>query len=397
MESAKKKWAPNPYSIAQLLVDDLDVDTLFDADGKSVDQKLRDALRVEDKQRSATEVFQLFQQITQLVERPTTLAAVMALEPVKKAIEIFGVNQLQRLLPYLVPLADALFLASDSTPGQSSAPGWFKDSGALLIDDASYLDPIQGAVGDCYLVSVMIALAWSKPEFWSARLTSSGFNPPSQSAFQWQFHGEEDAATVNVKVTGRVPVAGKNTPRYARAASGESWPGLIEKACVMKARPAGAAGNEPSPADYQAIDRGATPPRACQMLVGGNVRGKLLDTRAGAKIFSTEGDLHTATGIMKQPVMAWTKEDIGVTDPQVWEKTGLWPNHAYAVLGTMTSDHVVLRNPHGVATEIRAGYAEGPWRPDGRDAVPLNQKGVFAISPEVFFKHFDNIGWVELD
>ena len=102
-----------------------------------------------------------------------------------------------------------------------------------------------------------------------------------------------------------------------------------------------------------------------------------------------------ASGVVRRPVMAWTKDDIGVKDRKVWEKTGLWPNHAYAVLGVMPSKHIVLRNPHGVATTVRRGYATGKWQPADRDPVELNKNGVFAISPALFFKHFEDMGWVE--
>ena len=104
---------------------------------------------------------------------------------------------------------------------------------------------------------------------------------------------------------------------------------------------------------------------------------------------------------MRKPVMAWTKTDIGVTDSKVWEKTGLWPSHAYAVLGVMGNpdrpEFVVLRNPHGVATdaETRPGYAKGAWNADGQ-AVELNKRGVFAIAPELFYKNFGDIGWIDV-
>jgi len=392
MNGAERKWAPNPYSIAELLVDDLDIDTLFDAEGHSVDQKLRDALQLQDKRR-ATDALQLFQQIAQSVKRPTSISEVMALESVRKAAELYGKDNIERLLPYLVPVADVLFAASESAPLPASAPTWFKEAGPLLVDDVSYLDPIQGAVGDCYLISALIALAWSKPEFWSTRLGSSRFDPPSQKTFQWQFHGDDSGGRREIKTTGRVPVAGKNRPRFARTASAESWPALIEKAWVVRAR-AGTDTTEPSHSDYQAIERGATPPNACEMLVGGKVKGRILNTLDGAKVFSDDEALHSASGVMQHPVMAWTKEDIAVEYPEVWEMTGLWPNHAYAVLGVMPSKHVVLRNPHGVPTEQKAGYAEGPWQVDGREDVKLNKNGVFAISPELFYQNFENIGWV---
>ncbi len=391
------KWAPNPYAIAQLLADRPEIAPVFHTDGKRADEFLREAFQVKEKRRTLADAVGLFQQLVEAVDRPMSTAEVMDLAPLRRAATGFAADQVQRVLPYLVPLTDAKFAASGSSapaPGES-ARTWFEDSGRLTIDGTSYLDPIQGAVGDCYLISAMIALAWASPVFWTTRLGSSGFDPPVQRVFDWQFFDKRGAESRRVGVSGRIPIAAKKTPRYARSASGESWPSLIEKAYVVNARAAEADNSEPTPADYQSIDRGATPPRACQALMGGRVRAELLDTPPGAEIFSRDGKLGTPSGVMSRSVMAWTKEDIGVTDKQVWEKTGLWPNHAYAVLGTMRSEHVVLRNPHGVATEARDGYAEGQWETGERQPVELNKNGVLALSRELFYRHFNNIGWVD--
>ena len=59
-------------------------------------------------------------------------------------------------------------------------------------------------------------------------------------------------------------------------------------------------------------------------------------------------------------------------------------------------EHVVLRNPHGVATDpdAREGYAEGTWNA-GEQSVELNQHGVFAITSKLFYEQFGDIGWVD--
>ena len=103
-------------------------------------------------------------------------------------------------------------------------------------------------------------------------------------------------------------------------------------------------------------------------------------------------------GVTTRPVMAWTKKNIGTEDKNVWKKTGLWPSHAYAVLGTMGTGHIVLRNPHGFATEPRTGYSkEREWTPRGREPVQLNQAGVFALSEELFSENFGDLGWLNVE
>ena len=164
----------------------------------------------------------------------------------------------------------------------------------------------------------------------------------------------------------------------------------------MNARASGTA-DELTALDYKAINRGSTP-GARVPVIGGRSRARRnfgFDS-AASEIFLPGGRLSTPHGVMSKPVMAWTKENIGVKEKEVWEKTGLWPNHAYAVLGVMDTGHIVLRNPHGRATKRRRGYAEGPWQANGL-SVNLNVDGVFALSRDLFYAHFNDISWVDLD
>ena len=204
-------------------------------------------------------------------------------------------------------------------------------------------------------------------------------------------------------------MAGK-LPRYARSsAPKEFWPALLEKAYVIKKAPASVL--EPEPIAYQSINNDTnqtTPPLACQELVGGKARGRTLKSTDGQNVFSDSellgpGDGGQLTsGVLTKPVIAWTFDENAI---DFWDKTGLWPNHAYAVLGVMKDsnhDHIVLRNPHGYPTKERDGYARGSWKAIGAPGVrnngevQLNTDGVFAITREMFYKHFEHIGWVEL-
>jgi hypothetical protein len=384
-----RQFAPNPYAIAQLLLDTLDIEQeqVYEAGAEAADEFLRRAFNAKGDRTTLAEAVELFRKLAVAVDRPMSTAKVLELAAAKRLAQLFAIEQIRRVLPYLVPLLDAEFV-----------PGWFEDAGQLMIDEASYLDPIQGAVSNCYLISAMIALAWVKPPSWEAGLRSARFSPPEKSSFEWRFHSDRARERSAVKISGRIPVNAKRKPRYARAASGESWPAMLEKAYVMKRRSADAREVEPTLADYQAIEKhGSTPPVACQLLAGGEVGGERLDRPSSdVKLFSpSRAGLVKTSGVVRRPVMAWTKDNIGVYDRKVWEKTGLWPNHAYAVLGVMPSKHIVLRNPHGVATSVRRGYAKGKWEPAGREPVELNKNGVFAISPGLFFRHFEDMGWVE--
>ena len=304
------KWAPNPYAIAQLLADQLDIEPLYTATGTRVDD----------------------------------------------------------------------------------------DADELVTQELTYLDPVQGAVGNCYLISAMIALAWARPELLQSRLVDSGFHPQEERSFAWNFHKADDETTGGGRfsVSGRIPIAGK-LPRYARSSSREEyWPALLEKAYVAKKRGAIPGDREPTPAEYQALNtHGTFPQFACQALVGGNVRLEFTSHSSNGELFLRGGDLYEPSGVMSRPVMASTIDNMGAYDPELWDKTGLWPNHAYAVLRVMDRGQVVLRNPHGFATEERAGYERGPWKV-GDLSVDLNKDGVFAIASELFHQHFKSICWVNV-
>ena len=399
-----KQWAPNPYALAELLLDQQELAQLYEGGGAAADDFLRTAYNAASKNITITEAVELFRQLAAAVQRPMTTSEVLELAEAKQAAEVFSVEQIRRVLPYLVPLLDAEFavLEKTGTSGGPSQGTWLDDAGPFIVEEASYLDPVQGAISDCYLISAMIALAWVKPPSWETALRTVRFDPPTEPALEWQFHTDRGRERNRLKISGRLPVNSRKKPRYARSVSGESWPGMLEKAYVMKMRPANARGDEPTRADYQAIGRPApkgvstSPPRACQILAGGTHVGELLDHRSNdARLLRPRSRLVNASGVVRSPVMAWTKDDIGVKNRKVWEKTGLWPNHAYALLGVTPTKHIVLRNPHGVATTPRRGYAKGTWTPVNREPVELNKKGVFAISPTLFFKYFDNMGWVK--
>lgn len=396
-EEAPPKWAPNPYAIAQLLVGESN-EQLLKADGATVDDFLRKAL-LRTNADTVSGVFRQFQVLAEQSDRPEPMAEKFKQPLIGVMVRLYGQERVQRLLYYLLPITDAVFerlTAPDLASGNvtMAVDAWYEDADRLVLTDTSYRDPVQGSIADCYLIASMIALAWIKSDVFSARLQGAGFNPPTERSFAWQFHNDRGADIGGSAVSARIPVTG-NLPRYARSATqGEYWPSLIEKAFVRQLRPAPPGAGEPTPADYQSIDRGVTPQRACQMLVGGEVKGAFLQLQSVQEIFFSPGrELAAASGIVSRPVVAWTQPN---EDPQFWDQTGLWPNHAYALLGFMSSGHVVLRNPHGVATGLRPGWSdEEQWAPDGRAAVTLNQEGVFALSQQVFLEHFKSVGWVE--
>ncbi len=392
------KWLPNPYAIAQRLTNTLDIAPEIRRGGEAADAFLIRAFLSGRKQKTLTGAIAVLERIAGSFKEPVSLHAAIERSRRLWAEEGYTADEMARVLPELVP---TLLLARET----------FADADKLVVQDVSYLDPVQGAIGDCYLISALSALAWADSNMLTVRFDAAGFAPPAQGSFQWHFHDHMGTAAGVRAVSGRIEMSGTQ-PRYARSSDPvEDWPSLVEKAYVAQVRNVG----EPSETDYKSIDAktgGSTPPRACQALVGGRVRGEILDSNRGRRIFLQGGRLESAAGVMAKPVMAWTKEelDLGSIHPRandpnaniedVWKETGLFPRHAYAVLGAVLSndavEHVVLRNPHGADINAnRNGYLSGLWKPNGQTEVALNENGVFAISPELFYKHFEDIGWVD--
>lgn len=393
------RWAPNPYAIAEQILGR----SLQKADATFADGFLREAL-LKGKAPSVGEAFSLFEKLASLLDHPETLDEVMKQPLVKQAVDWFGLEAIERVLPDLLPIADAIFEAfeasgppPDPRAGQESS-AQYADADQLLVGGTSYLDPIQGNVADCYLISAMIALAWSKQDLLTSRLNLTGYSPRRRQSFAWTFYDRQGALATRVNISARIPMK-KGLPRYARsAAPSEYWPGLIEKAYVAKVRPSNPKNAEPRVADYQMIGRLTTPQAACKALAGGRARSKTWFSEQGKDVYAHLCKRIGASGVTTGPVMAWTHDTVGVRSYDYWTKTGIWPNHAYAVLGKMPSNHVVLRNPHGHPTERREGYSEKEeWLPAGNDPVELNKAGVFAISPELLNRYFGHLGWIDYE
>lgn len=396
------KWLPNPYALARLLTNSPEVDRILSSGGKAADSLLIEAFVSGRRPRTIIEALAVFERMAEPFKEPVTFdRALHELMPIYRE-QGYSSDEIARVLPSLVPLVDA--------PRRQQ----FSDADQLIVEDASYLDPVQGAVGNCYLISAMIALAWAKTHRkLTQQLNAAGFNPP-QSSFRWKFH--EGSALTEVTVTGRILMAG-NMPLNARSSdSVEDWPSLLEKAYVAHVCSPNGVQGELTQTHYQSTDAmtaGTMPPAAGKALLGGTRQAEELKDDRDRKIF-LEGDLATPNGVMAKPVMAWTStvenmrqpnsvagDDLNESDRDVWKETGLWPRHAYAVLGVMRKnnrvEHVVLRNPHGAPTDPdgRLGYHPGPWTPDGLPPVPLNQNGVFAISSDLFYANFEDIGWID--
>lgn len=392
MPRDRKRWTPNPYAIGRQLRNRENIRFLYFEEGAVAEEWLKAAFELNRKNQTLSEVLKQFRQLTEVIRQPLTLARALEL-PQVRALG-YKRDQLARVLPLLLNITDVGFVV----PGEPSPPpelilGTYGPSRNLLVNGVHYLDPIQGDSADCYLISSMISLAWTRQPMFEGRL-NAGFQP---GMFKWQFHKNNQTGTPGqqIQVSELTLTDSSGQPLYAHSRDQhEFWPALLEKAYVRLMSPGA---GEPIPDDYKSLDNGDLPQDACQSLVGSRTGTQPLFTAVGKKIFEQgPNSLGTLDGIMSKPVMAWTEEVRGTK--LTWEKTGIWEDHAYAVLGVTPAGrftHVVLRNPLGIANAIKPGYATGIWQA-GAEAVELNKNGVFAIPKRLFFAKFQHIGWINL-
>ena len=402
-------WGVNPLALAQLMRGQL----LPKREWAAVEKLLQDAFHV-------NEVRHLFEAeggkaprlaIFEALAKPRGGALayrdIENLEEVKQAISVYGEYQdeaaVRRILPILLPVADAVFTASEDPAAAAGVlvPDYYVPFMENVAGDVSWLDPVQGNADDCYLIAALIALAWSRPEQWSEQVRGFEDRGNATARYRFAFHNRAGAIDA-LRVEPRVPKF-KDVPVYGRCTDkNEGWVAMIEKAYVMwrSKRP----DREPLPIDYRLIsEQPVLPQDACSALVGGH--GKKVGPYRPKPLAAVAARCDER-GVTRDPTMAWTWQtaawqSLDKLKALGFARTGLVPNHAYAVLGVVPAknpDYVVLRNPWGSAPFCTEGHATGTWRPgpgaNGAAEVALNVNGVSALKASWFDDCFEKVGWV---
>lgn len=322
------------------------------------------------------------------------------------------------------------------------------DAGRFYNEGTEFLDPVQGAVGDCYVIAAMSSVAWAMPFTIVDRNRATATD---NEAFRHQigFHGDNGAETV--EVTDRVLLNSWGGTHFARSnETGEIWPAVYEKA-YAKWRLG-------ELTDYPAIPdiAGGDPSIACRQLTG------LSDYRNWHNSFSATQILdlvkaHTVNGRTTTPMVSWTHwdnpEQTGDAADVAYRDANVVASHAYSVLGwlqrrefvvdwgdivvpdlqipewkipipdpgpfvggsipvtpanrvalearfryplrTRLVDYVVLRNPWGFSEATGSSVTSGVHRAHDiswwRD-IPLGTDGVFAMEIGAYHRYFAGTG-----
>lgn len=338
-----------------------------------------------------------------------TLEAVLRRQETRDLVRALrgDLRDVLHVLPFLVPVVDAgLCAATEKDPGFPVVIGSYRDVAALQVDGVSWRDPIQGSLGDCYLIAAMSALAWSRPQRWRERLAQAVRDGAAVGQLRFNLFRNSVSRYPPFDMPGRVPVGLHGQPVYARARRrDESWPALVERAFVMQR--CRLRGVDPTEKHYDLIGSdehlACDPEVAARMLLGGTSRREN-KIGAGDSMFAIVSAL-CPDGVPTFPTIACSEEagdEPGPAGRRRWRAAGLLWNHAYTVLGIVERArraYVVLRNPFGL-NPARDAHASGRWQPaagpPGDNAVRFAQDGVVAVPRPQFNAFFRRIGWVEL-
>lgn len=288
------------------------------------------------------------------------------------------------------PLA-SIVRSSGSAGDWTPANGVWKDMGDFFKDVTEFNDPIQGAIGNCYFIAAVAAIAWADPYRIVHRNRATGTSESSRvNAIQFYSKGGgKDAPTKMVEVTDKTIVnSSSNQPIYCRSRdAGEIYPALYEKAFakwIIKTN-----------SDKPDITKTAfgDPVKATAQLNNKTPYYYNTSSRSGDQIYGiVRGNSMSYKTI--HPMTAWT-----YGSGRNYTGTNIVGNHAYTVLGWAyknSKKYIVLRNPWGYKEPSGLNtyqgliymYDKSFWRPLNM----IGNDGVFALEANSFKYYFAGLG-----
>ncbi len=277
--------------------------------------------------------------------------------------------------------------AGDWTP----ANGVWRDMGDFFNDVTEFNDPIQGAIGNCYFIAALAAIAWADPYQIVHRNRATGTGETARvNAIQFYSKGGgKDAPSKLVEVTDLTLVnSSSNQPIYCRSNdAGEIYPALYEKAFAK-----------------WILKTNSDKPDITQTAFGDMVKATAQLNNKTPYYYNTTGytgdQLYTIVRENSMsyktihPMTAWT-----YGSGKNYTGTNVVGNHAYTVLGWAyknTKKYIVLRNPWGVTEPAGLNSYQGVlsffdksfWRPISM----IGNDGVFAIEANSFQNLFAGLG-----
>ena len=288
-------------------------------------------------------------------------------------------------------------LVSARPDAVSASGGWTPPNtswsvvGRFFAEAAEHSDPVQGAVGNCYLIAALSSVAWSLPYTISHRARPTGTSQPeytnavSLHDIGGEHHIEVTSAILVSNATGR--------PIFARSSEAdETWPAIYEKAYAKWS------GITTDDRPNVAATAGGSPFVAIEHLTG-HPEWHVDTTTMTANEIWDEVRARSSGRRTFSPMAACTmSEMLLAAQGLTYAGTGIVPGHAYSILGWdyhQGAKYIILRNPWGLH-EARIGVHPGTvqfydvswWR--NVDLVAAD--GIFGLDVDTFRLYFRYIG-----
>jgi len=277
--------------------------------------------------------------------------------------------------------------------------------GEFFVDGPTATSPVQGALGDCWLIAAMASVAWTHSQLISERTRREnlvGAVDPGNADLYFEL---TDVLTIPVLfftitipfvfqqwIGERLPQSTGGGAIYARSSvPGENWPAEIEKAVAVWR--SGGNADYPRSSDYAHLN-GGDPAWAVHVLKGGQPWYHWADAD---DTWSTIRS-HCSGQRTSDPLVAWTWGSSDDSPNKVdYGGANIVANHAYSILGTWETNnrqYVVLRNPWGWYEATLNTHA-GTWAtPEswGNANLTLPGDGVFALEIHTFREYYMGFG-----
>jgi hypothetical protein len=259
--------------------------------------------------------------------------------------------------------------------------------------------PVQGAVGNSWLIAALFAVAWSDPFSINRgiQVTKTDEKQKDQTfcVKLYSKGGESDASTSTVKVNYEVPVNNStNMPVYCQPSGSLSvvWPSLYEKAFAKWLT--GGSSDHPDITQLSPSAMGGDPVKAMAQITDGKPHYYFTQSRSAADLLGLVR-ANSVNSKCIRPMVAFTH-----ASGHMYKGCNMVANHAYTVLGWAfpggSKQYLILRNPWGV-TEPKGltsyfGLLDTVdpnfWPP----AHLVDRRGVFALEASAFQEYFACLG-----
>lgn len=269
----------------------------------------------------------------------------------------------------------------------------WRDIGDFYEEGTEFSDPIQGSLGDCYLIAALCSIAWTRPYIIAHRNIPTG---DAQNAFLDRITFYDSGNPVDIDVTEELPVNNTtNTLKYARSSEdGELWCGIYEKA-YAKWR----TGNSTDRPDYEPL-RGGSPRRTAAHIT--NLSGTRISnsTKTGDELWHIVRQ-HSMGMKTFDPMFTCTYTSADDAPSTIdYAGANISAKHCYSILGwefVNNKKYIILRNPwgyHEAELDVLNGFWNPIRTPGNFQQIELNTNGVFALGADTFKDYFASISWV---